>query len=78
MPMTMESDPVNGSVRITENPASLSHSVHSAPVKSNPPGVSSSMLRLIMSPKAFFDLSSSMMDSYTMNAPPAGMASNAF
>lgn len=32
IPMTIESDPVSGSTRVAENPASLIHPMQSAPV----------------------------------------------
>lgn len=63
IPTTIESGPTNASVRADEKPASSIQPAQSAPLKSKPPGVSISMLRLIIRPKAFFERSSSMMDS---------------
>ena len=50
IPTTSASWPASGSMRVARKPASRIQVVHSAPVKSNPPWVSMSMLRLMSKP----------------------------
>ena len=52
IPTTIESGPARCSTRISRNPASFIQPRQSAPVKSNPPGVSMSMFKLMSNPKA--------------------------
>ena len=61
IPTTIESGPAKCVIRVSRNPASFIHPAQSFPVKSNPPAVSMSMLRLIKSPKALLERSSSIM-----------------
>ena len=63
IPTTIESGPAKCSTRLSRNPASRIQPEQSAPVKSNPPGVSISMFRLISSPNALARRSSSMIAS---------------
>jgi len=63
MPTAIESAPARFSTQVSRKPASFIQPMQSAPVKSKPPLVSISMLRLISSPKMFSRRSSSISDS---------------